>query len=405
MALLALLILPAIAVAENWPQWRGPRGDGTCAENDVLTEWNVASNSAWKTAVPGLGHSSPIIWEDRVFTASALRQDQERLLLSLDRRTGRVLWQRSVVQAPLEKKNKENSFASGTPATDGEKVYVSFLAGQDVVVSAYDLSGKQIWQSRPGQFGSPHGYSGSPILFKDKVIVVGDNTGESWVAALSRADGKTLWKVPREQSHISFGTPLIRSAAGRTQMFVAGNTCVTSYDPNDGSRLWFAGGPSDQVVASTIYSEPAGLLFATGGYPQRILLALKVDGSGDVSQTCVAWRSADGAAYVPSPILEGDYLLTVTPSTVMYCLQASTGKVLWKQKMVKHHASPVSIRGLVYFIDDNGQINVIKPGPAFERVAQYELGEPTYASPAISGGQVFLRGERSLWCLGPVAKR
>ena len=402
---LIFLAVPALASAENWPQWRGPRGDGTCLEKGVPVEWNVQSNCAWKTELPGAAHSSPIIWGDRLFTATALREKGQRILLSLDRKTGKILWQQVVLEAPLEKKNRENSYASGTPASDGEKVYVAFLGGQDVVVSAYDFSGKQIWQSRPGQFASPHGYSGSPILFKDKVIVVGDHTGESWVAALARTDGKTLWKTPREKSNISFGTPLIRELAGRNQMFTAGNTCVTSYDPNDGARIWFADGPSDQAVASTVYSELAGLLFATGGYPQRFLLAIKPDGSGNVSQTHVTWRNSEGVAYVPSPILVGEYLLTVTPNAVMYCLEAATGKVLWKEKVVKHHASPVSVNGLVYFIDDKGQINVIKPGPTFERVAQHELGEATYASPALSEGQVFLRGEKSLFCIGNAAKR
>jgi outer membrane protein assembly factor BamB len=193
-------------------------------------------------------------------------------------------------------------------------------------------------------------------------------------------------------------------AMGFAGINIAGNTSVTSYDPNDGSRIWFADGPSDQAVASTVYSELAGLLFATGGYPQRFLLAIKPDGSGNVSQTHVTWRNSEGVAYVPSPILVGEYLLTVTPNAVMYCLEAATGKVLWKEKVIKHHASPVSVNGLVYFIDDKGQINVIKPGPTLERVAQHELGEATYASPALSEGQVFVRGEKSLFCIGKAAK-
>ena len=402
----AWLVFPGPAGAENWPQWRGPRGDGTSLEKIPHEVWNVQSNCAWKTAVPGVGHSSPIVWGDRVFLASALRDREERLLVCVDRRNGNLLWQKTVLQTPLEKKNRENSFASGTPLADGERVYIAFLGGGDVVVSAFDFSGAQLWQSRPGPFGSPHGYSGSPILYQDKVIVVGDNTSPSWMAALSSKDGKTLWKVLREKSNISFGTPLIRQVAGRAQMFVAGNTCVTGYDPNEGARLWFADGPSDQAVASTVYGERTGLVFATGGYPQRNLLAVRPTGTGEVTKTHVVWRTTNGVAYVVSPIVEGDWLLTVTPNSVMCCLEAATGDVLWKEKVAKHHASPVSSDGLVYFLDDHGQINVIRPGRQFERVAQYELGEPTYASPAISEGQVFLRGDKSLFCLGgPPARR
>jgi len=389
---------------ENWPIFRGPRGDGTCLEKNVPMEWKVATGCLWKTAVPGIGHSSPVVWGDYLFTATALPGNQERVLLCFDRRTGKIVWQQPVLSAPLEQKHEENSFASGTPSTDGESVYVAFLDQKEIAVAAYGFSGKQRWLVRPGSYASPHGFSCSPVLFKDKVIIVGDNRGESYVVALSKADGKTVWRTLRETSDISYGTPLVREIAGRTQMIVAGNKSVTAFDPNDGSRIWFVKGPSDECVASTFYSERLGLVFAGSSYPQRNMLAIKPDGTGDVTKTHVVWKNMKNGSYVCSPIIEGEYLLTVNGEGLMSCLDPATGKPFWEEKMEKHHASPVSINGLVYFTDDNGLITVIKPGPRFDRVAAYELGEKTYCSPAISDGQVFLRGEKTLFCLGQRVK-
>jgi outer membrane protein assembly factor BamB len=389
------------ASAENWPAWRGPRGDGTSMEKNVPTHWGAAGNVVWKTAVPGAGHASPIVWGDRVFTVTALPDTLERVLLCFERKTGRILWQQTVLRAPLEQKNAENSYASSTPAADGEKVYVTFQDGKEMAVAAYDFFGKQLWLVRPGSFASPHGFSSSPVLFKDKVIVNGDHRGDSYIVALSRADGRTLWKTPRENHTLSYSTPLIRELAGRTQMFLAGDKCVASFDPNDGSRHWVIDGPSEEFVASSVYNQRAGLLFISSSYPERHLLAIKPDGRGNVTQTHVAWRTTQGAPYVPSPIAEGDYLLTVNNfSNVAFCYEAATGKIVWQEQLGKHHASPVSANGLVYFLDDNGVMNVVRPGPEFARVARNEIGEKTFASPAISEGQIFLRGDKHLFCIG-----
>jgi outer membrane protein assembly factor BamB len=383
--------------AEDWPGWRGPRGDGTSLEKNIPTRCD-AGNLLWKTALPGTGHASPIVWGDRVFIVTALTDKEDRVLLCLDRVTGKILWQKTVLHAALETIHGENSFASGTPATDGEKIYVSFLDGEEAVVAAYDFSGKQIWESRPGTFSSPHGYSASPVLYQDKVIINADSKGDAFLAALSRTDGKTLWKVKQEYPMLSYSTPLIREAAGRMQMFHSGSKSVAGHDPNDGSRIWVVDGPADEFVASPIYNERLGLVFISSGYPKQIILAIKPDGRGDVSESHVAWRANQGAPYVPSLINEGDYLLSISNKGVAFCYEAATGKILWQEKLGKHHASPVSAGGLVYFLNDDGVMNVIKPGKEFTRVAASELGEKTYASPAVSHGQLFLRGEKHLFC-------
>jgi outer membrane protein assembly factor BamB len=403
--LAAILANPAIiAKGESWPCWRGPRGDGTCIEPGVTTNWDSAG-ALWKTEIPGQGHASAIVWGDRVCTATALTATKERVLLCLDRATGKILWQETVVQGPLEAINKENSHASGTPATDGERVYVAFRVGDDIVVAAHDLAGgKQIWLVRPGTHTGEWGFSNEPVLFKDMVIVDGDSKGDSFLVALGREDGKTRWRVSRNHQGISYSAPLIRELAGRTQLIQCGDRCVTSFAPETGKQLWTVDGPSQEFVATPTYSEKAGLVFVSSSWPKQVLLAIRPDGAGDVTGTHVVWSDNKGAPYVPSLIVAGDYLLSVNNGGTAFCYEAATGKVLWQEKLGRHHASPVLTGGLVFFINDDGQINVIKPGPAFERVAKYQLGEQCYASPAISDGQVFLRGFKHLFCIGQRAK-
>lgn len=401
LALAILLVNSAnTSKAEFWAGWRGPRGDGTCIEQDVPTNWDVAG-AIWKTELPGQGHASPIVWGDRVLTVTALPATRERVLLCLDRASGTILWQQTVVQGPLEKINKENSYASGTPATDGERVFVTFRVGDEIVVAAHQLAGgKQIWLVRPGTHTGEWGFSNEPVLFKDKVIVDGDSKGDSFLIALRRTDGKTLWRVNRVNKGISYSAPMIREMAGRTQLIQCGDRCVASFDPETGKQLWTVDGPSQEFVATPVYSENAGLVFVSSSWPKQILLAIRPDGSGDVTGTGVVWSDNSGAPYVPSLIVVGDFLLSVKNSGVAFCYKAATGEVLWQEKLGRHHASPVLVNGLVFFINDDGQVNVIKPGMQFERVAQYELGEQCYASPAISDGQVFLRGFKHMFCLG-----
>ena len=386
--------------AESWPGWRGPRGDGTCMEKNVPTKWDPA-DALWKTELPGKGHASPIVWGSRVLTVTAFPATKERILLCLDRNTGRILWQRTVVQGPLEKLHKENSYASGTPATDGERVYVTFRVGDDIVVAAHDFaSGKQLWLVRPGTHSGGWGFSNEPVLFKDKVIVDGDSKGKSFLIALGRKDGRTLWRINRSNKGISYSAPLIRELAGRTQLIQCGDRCVASFDPDTGEQLWKVNGPSQEFVATPVYSERVGLIFISSSWPKRVLLAIRPDGRGNVTETHIAWSDTKGAPYVPSMIVADDYLFSVNRDGTAFCYKAATGEVLWQEKLGRHHASPVLVCGRIFFINDNGQVNVIKPGREFECVATYELDESCYASPAISDGQVFVRGFQHLFCFG-----
>jgi outer membrane protein assembly factor BamB len=395
------LLVVSTALAEDWPGWRGPRGDGTSMEKQIPIKWDAAANESvvWKTPIPGDGHSSPIVLGKRIFVSTALTDTQERVLLCVDRDSGKELWRRTVVTSALERKHRENSYASSTPATDGEKVYITFLDGADAVVAAYDLDGQQQWLVRPGQFTSVHGFSSSPVIFEDKVIVNGDHDGNAWIAALARKDGKTLWKIPRENKTRSYCTPLIRDLAGRTQAILSGSKCVASYDPRSGQRHWIIDGPTEQFVASIVYNQKHDMLFVTGGYPQLHILGVKPDGQGNITQSHIVWRANKGVSYVPSPISEGDYFVVVSDGGFATCYHAATGEMFWNERIGPHaHSSIVSANGLIYCTTDDGATTVIKPGPKFEVVSRNVLGEPCFSSPAISDGRIFVRGAKHLFC-------
>jgi outer membrane protein assembly factor BamB len=402
MKLSVIILLGAIAVhAENWPQWRGPRLDGSSLDAKLPVHWSATSNVIWKTGLPGLGHASPIVYGDKVFTVSAVPETEARVLLCVDRKSGAMAWRQVVITSPLERKHSLNSHASSTPACDGERVFVAFLDRAEMVVAAYGLDGKKQWLVRPGRFSSMHGFCSSPILFKDKVIVNGDHDGDGYMVALARTSGKELWRIDRPNKTRSYTVPLIRDIDGRTQMVLTGTKCTTSYDPDNGRLHWIIDGPTEQFVASPVYSPKTDLVYISGGYPDHHILAIKADGSGDVTRTKIVWRTNKGVAYVPSPIIEGDYFLIVSDSGVAHCFNAADGKVLWQERLGEHHASLVSANGLVYFLNDDGVMNVVRPGPTFERVAQNDIREKTFASPAISDGQIFLRSDRNLFCIGP----
>ena len=419
--LLSLLLLSSFAQAENWPQWRGPRTDGTSLDKGFPTKID-AETISWRTPLPGEGHASPIIWDNRVFVAACIPEQEERVLISLDRDTGKILWQTTVLKAPIESIHKLNSRASSTPATDGARIYTAFLDQTETdqtraynvahppgkgevpkgiaVVSAHDFDGKLLWQVRPGLFSSKHGFCSAPVLYKDKVIVNFDHDGDGYIVALARDTGKELWRIARPNNTRSYCTPLIRELAGREQMVLSGTKCITSYNPDDGSLIWMIDGPTEQFVASLVYSDRTGWLYMTGGFPEHHLMAIRPDGKGNVTNTHVQWHTNKGVGYVPSPIVEGDHFLIVSDSGVGHCFDAKTGDILWEERMKEHHASLTSAEGMVYFVNDFGTLRVVKPGTKYECVAQSEVGEKVFASPALSDGQIFVRGEKTLLCVG-----
>lgn len=400
--LLALLLAASpLDASENWPCWRGPRGDGSVVDAPNLpVGFDPAKDAVWKTEIPGVGHASPIIWEDKLFLVSA--EKAKRLLLCLDRASGTVLWSRVVLEAPPEDIHRLNSHASSTPATDGKRVFVSFLDKTEMFVAAYDFAGEKLWEARPGGFSSKHGYCSSPVLWNGKVIVNGDHDGDAYLVALEQESGKTVWKTDRPNKTRSYCTPIFRKIDGKTQMILSGSLSVAAYDPDTGAQIWVIDGPTEQFVASLVYHERAKLLFLTCGFPQKHMLAIRPDGSGNVTKTHVAWRDIEGAAYVPSPVVSGDHFVVVADNGVASCFVVETGERYWRERLPGgHSASLLAANGLVYFVSDEGVVSVVKPGKTFEVVAQSPLGEKVSASPAVYDNHLFLRGEKHLYCIGP----
>ena len=227
-----------------------------------------------------------------------------------------------------------------------------------------------------------------------------DHDGDGYIVALDRKDGHELWRIDRPNKTRSYCVPLIREIGGRMQMVLSGTMCVASYDPRNGNLLWIIDGPTEQFVASLVFSEQTGLLYMTGGFPEHHLLAIKPDGSGNVTETHIAWRTNKGVAYVPSPIVEGGHFLIVSDSGVAHCFDARSGEIEWEERLREHHASLVSAEGRVYFVNDFGVLRIVKPGKTFELVTESELKEKVFASPAMSEGQIFIRTDKSLICLG-----
>ena len=391
------------SAASDWANWRGPHGDGTSLEKGFPTRWDTKENVKWKVPCPS-GHASPIVAGDRLFTSGFDPETESRLLLCFDRSSGAELWRKPVVQSPPERLHVENSRASSTPACDGEKVYCAFLDGREPVVAAYTIGGEMAWSTRPGLFSSVHGFCSTPVLWKGKVIVNCDHDGPGYIVALSARDGHELWRIARPNRTRSYVAPLIREINGKAQMVLSGSKCIASYDPETGAELWMIDGPTDQFVASMVYSSRTQWMYMTGGFPAHHLMAIKPDGTGNVTKTHVAWHynppSAVGVSYVPSPIIEEDWVLLTDDRGFAHAFDARSGEIVWQERFGRQHASLVSAGGLVYFLNDVGECRVVNPSDKFAVVAVNRLEEAAYASPALSEGQIFLRSDKHLWCIG-----
>ena len=388
--------------AEQWPQWRGPRGDGTSTETGIPIHWSPTENIRWKTPIPGKGHSSPVVWDDRIFLTTCLEEKQQRLLLCLDRADGKILWQRIVLTAPLEHKHDLNSYASATPATDGSHVWVAFFEQPRIELVCYDFAGNEVWRRSPGTFNSIHGFCSSPVLYKDLVILNCDQDAPAFIVAYDRRSGEEKWRADRPNRTRSYCTPIIKQLAGREQLVLSGSKCVASYDPETGKQLWIVDGPTEQFVASLVTAD--GLVFVTGGFPTLHLMTIDPDGYGNVTQSKVLWHEQKMASYVPSPIAADHLVFVVSDGGICSCWEIKTGKLMWKHRLGPHHsASPVSAGGNLYFTDDEGETFVLKAAPKFQLVATNSLGEDVRASPAVSHGELFIRTGNHLFCIAEPA--
>lgn len=383
---------------ENWPGWRGPNHDGLSAETPLPADWSIHDGVRWATDIPGRGHSSPIVWGNAVFATSADEDRETRMLLRLERDTGRILWRRDVLRAPLEPIHPLNSYASSTPATDGRSVFICFLDGANLYVAAYDFDGRLVWERRPGVFASKHGFCSCPVVYNDRLIVNGDHDGDSYLLLLDKSSGETIWKTPREGRTRSYSVPRVVPVDGTDQIVLTGSFATSGFDPNTGRLLWTVAGPSEQMVASILHA--GDLMFAMGGYPERHLLAIRKGGVGDVTSSHIVWRTHKGVPYVPSALLYGDLLHVVSDEGVYTCFDPATGTELARKRVASHVSSSlVGGDGKVYITSDAGETTVLSNAPRAEIVGRGTVGEDVYSTPAISGREIFIRGAKRLFCI------
>jgi outer membrane protein assembly factor BamB len=393
---------PAFKIAEDdWPCWRGPFQDGKSRDRRVITKWTATDYVVWKTRVPGRGHSSPIVVGDRVFLTTADEKARKQLILGFRRKNGELLWSTVAYEGQFLPKHPKNSHASATPASDGERVYCVFINREALYVLATDFDGQIVWQTRVGSFKSQHGYGSSPVLHKSLVIVNGDSLKGSFLAALHRDNGKIAWQVnrPTTERNGSYATPVVAMLAGRAQLLLTGMGEVRSYDPDSGRLLWSCSGPAEVTACSPAFSDSS--VFATGGYPEKEILAIRADGKGDVSKTHGVWRTKKGVSYVPSPIYHDASLYVIADNGIISCFDARTGKEVRQDRLEgEFSASPVLVGDLLYCTNEAGKTFIVKSGSRFEIVATNDLADGGFATPAVCGGQIFLRTNHFLYCLG-----
>ncbi len=382
--------------ATDWPNWRGADQTGI-ALSDAPTTWSATKNVIWSADVPGKGHSSPTVWGDKVFLATADEGAKTMSLLAFSREKGDLLWTCPLHQGGFMHVHGKNTQASATAACDGKQVYWIAMVQDAIWLSAVTVEGKKAWQTEVGPFVSMHGYGSSPVLYKGLVIVQGDSNGPGWLAAINAQTGETHWRVQRGNG-ASFGTPVIVEITGKpSQLLLSGQDKVISYDPLTGDKLWECAGPST-VAANTMCSR-GDLVFASGGYPQRNVFAIKADGSGEI-----VWRKP-WKCYVPSMLVDGERLVIPQDDGVLHVVEAATGKELWTKRVGGDlTSSPVLAGGKLYVTTEAGKTVVFGSTAKSAEVATNDNGDRCYATPTICGGQIFLRTHSKLLCIGePVA--
>jgi outer membrane protein assembly factor BamB len=396
-----LLLGVAGPVDADWPQFRGPTGEGHAAGNLPLT-WSAAENVAWKTPVEGLSWSSPVVHEGRIYLTTAVEQAGDAVslqALALDAATGKELWQQEVFQQQGKVQiHQKNSHASPTPVVEGDRLYVHFGPHGTACVSAVD--GKPLWKTKL-DYKPTHGTGGSPALFGDRLIICCDGSDVQYVVALDSASGDELWRTPRDTSPgkgFSFSTPLKIEVSGRVQAICPGSSAVFAYDPHNGQEIWRVRyGDGYSVVPRPVYSN--GLVYVCTGYNRPRLLAIDPSGRGDVTDSHVKWEADRGIPHNPSPVAVGDAIYCVSDKGIAVCLDALTGEERWQQRLGGNFsASPLATEDRIYFQDENGTAYVVAAEPEYRLLAEnaWAPGQRTYASYAVDGSDLLLRSESEL---------
>lgn len=387
--------------SKYWSRWRGPSGQGWVEGGGYPDKWSPEENILWKVPVEGDGNSSPIIWGDRIFLLTSTGGGNQRSILCYRRSDGKMLWEAPAPSAEPERTYPKNGHASSTVATDGKRVY-AYLGSAGLM--AVDFEGKRVWHQSVGDVSAAfHGTAGSPLIYKDKLILYQDlRSGDSWVAAYDTASGRQLWRTPRP-GKVGWGTPVAIKANGREEIIVSSMRTVFAYDPDTGGELWRCSGSLFEVIPTPVVGH--GMVFASSGRAGPTL-AIKPGGSGDVTETNLVWKVSKGSPFVPSPILYGENLYMVNDMlSIATCYEAKTGKVKWQGRMGKasregFSASPVAFDGKIFFTNDDGQTFVLQAGDEFKVLHINELGERVLASPALVDGKWYFRTAKHLVAIG-----
>ena len=347
------MILPDEDGMKYWPRWRGPSGQGLVDGVAYPDTWSDTDNVLWKVDVPGRGNSSPIVWDDRIFLTTARDNGRRISILSFRRSDGELLWETFVSTDRPEHTHGKNTHASATPTTDGERVYASF-GSQGLV--AVDFDGHLIWQTNVGRIDNYHGTAGSPLLYKDRIILYQDQRRGSFVAAFDKHTGDRIWQTGRNAT-VGWGTPIAIRAGDHDEIIVSGQRHVYAYDPDSGKELWSCAGNLFEVIPTPVVGH--GLVFCLSGRAGPTL-AIQPGGHGDVTNTHLMWESNQGSSFVPSPLVYGDYLYMVNDmASVVTCYQAATGTLMWQGRLGRPRregfsVSPVGVDGKVFFTNDAG---------------------------------------------------
>jgi outer membrane protein assembly factor BamB len=386
--------------AKHWPRWRGPSGQGLVSGIGYVDSWSATQNVIWKAAVPGSGNSSPIVWGDRLFVTTAYDNGRRLALIAYRRADGTKLWE---ALAPAGRSGQGNHYknghASATPATDGQRIYVSFGARG---LLAFDFDGKVVWHRDLGPMEAYHGTAGSPLLYKDRVILYQDQFSGSFIAAFDTRTGKELWRTRRD-ANTGWGTPIAVRVVDHDEIIVNSQQRVQAYNPDTGAELWSCNGSSYEVIPTPVVGY--GMVFCSSGRAGPTL-AIRPGGKGDVTRTHLEWTSPRGSPFVPSPILYGEYLYMVNDmASIVTCIEATTGKVMYQGRLgvaqrEGFSASPVALDGKVFFTNDDGETFVLKAGPAFQLLHVNKIGESTLATPALVDGRWYIRTDRNLYAIG-----
>jgi outer membrane protein assembly factor BamB len=402
------MVVPGGEAMKYWSRWRGPSGQGLVNGSGYPDSWSATENVLWKVKVPGRGHSSPIVWGDRIFLTTAGAEDgSNRSVLCFQRSDGKLLWQTAVPAAPAEKLYQKNSYASASVSTDGQRVYAYF--GNAGLV-AMDFNGKQVWHVSLGTINLYHGPGGSPLLYKDRLILFQEQrlmdrnipTDPGFIVAIDKATGKELWRQTRNPQP-GWGTPIAVQVGDHTEIIVSSSRRIDAYDPETGKLLWYCNGNTVEVIPTPAVGH--GMIYACSGRAGPTI-AVRPGGSGDVTATHVVWSTPKGSSFVPSPLLLGDYLYTINDMvSVASSHNAQTGELLGQLRLGEAQregfsASPVSVGGKIYFTNDEGETFVLSPAPDFKLLHVNRLGERTLASPALVDGRWYFRTQDHLLCIG-----